>query len=286
MINKNSLLIIFLIISLCGVSQNRTHSYVSDFARLQGEVEKEFGRENARTINYSSLTKDSKPYSLQVIGTSDYESFLKNTKIHDVVRILYLDKVNFKSISHHVFDKLKTLRAIEIDGCKNINFDDLVSNLVYSKKLEQLHFERMKFGDWQINVNKLSELKVLTFDDCCFKEFSKMSLNLDEFSISYSKNRLDLSSLFITSVKKVNIKNSSIKTFPYSLSTSKGLENLDLTNTKIKNNINNKIKGFISLLFLDVTDTKINFKNLKFIDNNKRLFIGKGADILELDGAL
>ena len=277
--NKNILLVIFLMISFHGISQNVVYSYTSDFAKLQSELSKEFGRENTRTINYSSLTKNSKPYSLQIIGASSYNSFIKSENLYSNIRILYIDNIDFSKVNTMVFDKLSKLEAIRFKNSKNINFEELEINLSKSKNLKQIHFNKIKFKNCDFNFDKLSKLKVLTFDDCRLKEFRKMSLNLDEFSISNSKNKLNLSNLFITSVKKVIIENCIIDTFPYSLSTSKDLEYLDLTSSKIKTSINNSITGFKNLLYLDITDAKINFKSVRFIDRNKQLLIIRGSDV-------
>ena len=70
-----------------------------------------------------------------------------------------------------------------------------------------------------------------------------------------------------------------VKTFPYALSTSKDLEYLDLTGTRIRAKISNDIVGFKNLLYLDITDTKVNFKGIKFLDKNKSLFIIRKSDV-------
>ena len=279
--NNKILLIVFLMVSFFGTTQNISHTYVSNFAKLQGDLEKEFGSKRMQTMNFESLGMESEPYSLQIIGNLNYNSFLNEEKVHNFIRILYLDNIDFKEIKSHVFDRLPNLMAIRINNCKNINFDEFISELLLSKKLEQLHFKNIKFNDWGININKLSSLKVLTFDNCHTKEFVNIKLNLDEFSISNSRNLLDLESLCINRVIKVAIKGSVIKTFPFSLSTSEGLEFLDLEGTKIKARICSNVKGFKSLLYLNITDARIKFKEAKFVDNDKRIFVIDGLNVTD-----
>jgi len=276
--NKKILLSIYFIVSFYGFSQEVT--YTSNFAKLQGQLLDEFGIEKMRTVNIEYLTANSEPYSLQVIGNTNYELFLKDTIIYDTVRILYLDDINFKRINNHVFDKLINLQAISFENCKNINFHELFSNLSLSNNLEQLHFENLKFDRLDTNINKLSGLKVITFDSCKLNEFGYLSLNLDEFTISNSKNVLNLNTLFIQSAKRVNIKESVITDFPYNLSSSKGLEDLDFSGTKIRACINNDIRGFKDLLNINITDAKINFKSVRFLDIGEELFIIKDVDVL------
>jgi Leucine-rich repeat (LRR) protein len=273
------LFIYLFIFHVSGISQNIKHDYISNFAKLQSELEKEFGLNKMKTINFCDLTQDSQPYSLQVIDNSNYKIFLKNYKINDAIRILYLDNIDFKNIEFPAFKKLNNLKAIRINNCKNINYGKLISNLLLAEKLEQLHFKSLNFKDWKLDVNNLNNLKVLTFENCCLKKYGNTSLNLDEFSISKSKKTLDLSNLFIASVRRVNIRECKINTFPYSLSTSNELEYLDLSKTKIKDEIKTDIRGFKNLQYLDVTDCKIKFKNVKFLDTNEKIYVIRGVNI-------
>lgn len=276
---KLFLMSILFVVSVLGFSQNIQHSFTSNFAKLQDELVKEFGRDSMHTFTFNELRETSEPYSLQIIGNSDFVSFLGKSKIHSTVRILYLNNIDFKRIDDLGLDKLNNLKAIKINNCKNIDFNKLISDLFFLKELEQLHFENLRFGDWHLNVNRLKNIKVLTLNDCLIEKFSKLSLTLDEFSISNSKNALDLSTLFIDSVEMVAIKDCTIKAFPYNLSTSKDLVLLDLEGTKIKKGIYNNIRGFESLLYLDTNNAKVNFKNVRFIDTKERLFIIKGSDV-------
>lgn len=276
---KIYLMRILLMVSMLGFSQNIQYSFTSNFAKLQNDLEKEFGRDRMHTITFSELSEDSVPYSLQIFGNSEYVSFLEKSKIHNAVRILYLNNINFKKIEDFGLDELSHLRAIKINNCKNIDFKKLISELFLLKELEQLHFENLKFGNWDLNVNRLEDLKVLTINDCLIDKFSNISLTLDEFSISGTKKTLDLNTLFIKSVEKVEIKDCKINVFPYNLSTSKGLVFLDLEGTEIKKGICNDIKGFESLLYLDISNAKINFKSVEFTDTKERLFVIKGAEV-------
>jgi len=106
--------------SVYAVSQDVTYSYTSNFAKLQHGLEEKFGSKSMRTINFSELDKYSEPYSLQIIGTSNYKSFLEKDKIYDIVRILYLNNIDFRLINNYVFDKLKNLKAVVINNCRNI----------------------------------------------------------------------------------------------------------------------------------------------------------------------
>jgi Leucine-rich repeat (LRR) protein len=233
-----------------------------------------------KTINFCNLTPESQPYALQVIDNSNYELFLENVEIYDAIRILYLDNIDFKNREFPAFEKLKNLKAIRINNCKNSDSEKLLSNLLFAENLEQLHFKNLNFKDWELDVNKLSQLKVLTFENCCLKKYGNISLHLDEFSISKSKKTLDLSNLFITSVKRVNIRECKLGTFPYGLSTSNELEHLDLNKTTIKEEIKTDIRGFKNLQYLDVTDCKIKFKNVKFSDINEKIYVIRGTNVI------
>jgi Leucine-rich repeat (LRR) protein len=274
------LLIFLILFNVSGIAQNIKPDYTSNFAKLQSELEKEFGVNKMRTINFCNLTPESQPYALQVIDNSNYELFLENVEIYDAIRILYLDNIDFKNREFPAFEKLKNLKAIRINNCKNSNSEKLLSNLLFAENLEQLHFKNLNFKDWELDVNKLSQLKVLTFENCCLKKYGNISLHLDEFSISKSKKTLDLSNLFITSVKRVNIRECKLETFPNGLSTSNELEHLDLNKTTIKEEIKTDIRGFTNLQYLDVTDCKIKFKNVTFSDINGKIYVIRGVNVI------
>ena len=267
-------IIIFLfIIPFYTFSQNVYFSYTDSFAKLQSELRKEIGVKSLNTVELTSNTLNTKPYSLQIIGNSNYNSFIKTENLYSNIRILYIDNIDFSKVSMIPFDKLKKLEAIRFKNCKNINFENLDTSLSKSKSIKQIHFNKIKFGNWRFNFNKTTNLEVITFDDCYVKYFSEIELNLEEFTINKSRNVIDLKGLKIKRIKKVSITESIIKEFPFSLSNNQNLEYLSFNGTKIKRRICKNISGFEGLLYLDITNSKINFNSKRFLDAKKVLII-------------
>ncbi len=264
---------LIMLMSASAISQNITQIYSSDFAKLQSEIRKEVGVKNIPIINYRNLTKDDQPYFLLIVGNDDYQKFLQNVNIYDTIRIVYLDQIDFKKIEFPVFKKLINLKAIKINNCKNIDPEKLIANLVTAEKLVQLHFKNLNFKDWKLDVNPLVKLKVLSFENCNLKHYGTILLNLDEFSILNTKKTLDLSNLFIKSVKNVIIQGCKLECFPYSLSTSQGLEYLVLYNTRIKTEMVSEISGFNDLKCIEITYCNLKFNNIKFLDTNEEVYL-------------
>ncbi len=270
---KKIVMTFLLVIPLSVFAQNEYFSFTSSFSKLQSELSKEIGIKSLNTIELTSNTLNTKPYSLQIIGNSNYNSFIKTESLYSNIRILYIDNIDFSKVSIIPFDKLKKLEAIRFKNCKNINFENLNTSLSKSKSIKQIHFNEIKFGNWRFDFNKTTNLKVITFDDCFVKYFSEIELNLEEFTINKSRNIIDLKGLKIKRIKKVSITDSSIKEFPFSLSNNQNLEYLSFKGTKIKRRICRSISGFEGLLYLDITNSKINFNSKKFLDAKKVLII-------------
>ncbi|QSS96312.1 hypothetical protein [Psychroflexus sp. ALD_RP9] len=273
---KKIAIIFLFIIPFYTFSQNVYHNYTSSFAKLQGDLRKEIGVKSLQTLVLNTNNLNGKPYSLQVIGDFNYNSFTKKEALHSDIRILYIDDIDFSKVNILIFDKLKKLEAIRFKNCKNVNLQTLVSNLSKNENLKQIHFYGINFGDWEFNFNKVTSLKVITFNDCYLKYFSEFKFDMEEFSITKSRNVLDLKDLKIKDVKVLNIRDSNMKMFPFSLSNNEKLEYLDLRKSKIKESICNNISGFKNLLYFDVTDLKANFKSVKFTE---------AKDVLIIDGS-
>lgn len=270
---KKIVMTFLFIIPFYTFSQNIYFSYTDSFAKLQSELRKEIGVKSLNTVELTSNTLNTRPYSLQIIGNSNYNSFIKTENLYSNIRILYIDNIDFSKVSVIPFDRLKKLEAIRFKNCKNINFENLDTNLSKSKSIKQIHFNKIKFGDWTFSFNKTTNLEVITFYDCYIKYFSEIELNLEEFTINKSRNVIDLKGLKIKRVTKVSIIESIIKEFPFSLSKNQNLEYLSLNGTKIKRKICENISGFESLLYLDITNSKINFNSKRFLDTKKVLII-------------
>lgn len=274
---KKTLITFLLVIPICLFSQNEYLSFTSSFAELQSELSKEMGVKSLSTVELTSSALNTKPYSLQIIGNSNYNFFIRNENLYINIRILYLDDIDFSNINIVPFDKLKKLEAIRFKNCKNINFENLDTNLSKSKSIKQIHFNKIKFGRWKFNFNKTTNLNVITFEDCCVKYFSEIELNLEEFTINKSRNVIDLKLLKIKRVKKVRIIESIIKKFPLSLSNNQNLEYLSLNGTKVKKRKYKNISGFESLLYLDITNSNINVNSKSFLDAKKVLIFDGSA---------
>lgn len=278
-------MIILLVIPLSVFAQKEYFSFTSSFSKLQSELSKEIGVKSLKTIELTNNTLNTKPYSLQIIGNSNYDSFLKNENLYSNIKILYIDNIDFNKISIIPFDKLKKLEAIRFKNCKNINFENLDNSLSKSKRIKQIHFNKIKFGNWRFDFNKTTNLKVITFEDCFVKSFTEIELDLEEFTINKSRNVIDLKELKIKRVKKVNITESIIKEFPFSLSNNQNLEYLSFNGTKIKRKICRNILGFEGLIYLDITNSKIDFNSKKFLDAKKVLIIN-GSNVVDGNNSL
>jgi len=68
---KKTLITFLLVIPICLFSQNEYLSFTSSFAELQSELSKEMGVKSLSTVELTSSTLNTKPYSLQIIGNSN-----------------------------------------------------------------------------------------------------------------------------------------------------------------------------------------------------------------------
>lgn len=283
---KRKLLLLFFFLTpiiLC--SQNITHSYTSEFAKLQDSLENKLGRGKMRTVDFEYLENFPNPFALQIEGNESYERFLKKSEDLSQVRILYLNNINFENHLDFGLNKLPNLLAIRLKGTKNLNIGNFLSSLASLESLVQVHFNDVNFGRWELNINGLKGLKVLTLDNCRLQKIKDITLNLSEFAISNSKKPNNLSSLSIDAVKTVKIRNCTLQTFPFGLGSSENLKYLDLGNTRIKSQVQDKIKGFDNLLYLNMTDAEIIIKGVIFSDVNQTLYMIRESDIIILDNS-
>ncbi|MBZ9731332.1 hypothetical protein LB467_16700 [Salegentibacter sp. JZCK2] len=271
---------LFFLISLSVFSQNIQRSYTSSFAKLQDSLEKEMGRESMRTFQLKEISEHKNSISLQVIGDDEYREFVRKRDAFTKVRILYLNNINFENFKNYPFDAFPNLLAVKIGNCKNINFDNFISSLANNGSIKQLHFKDLDFDEWNLDINALKSLRVITIDNCKFQQITRISLNLDEFTVNnFDGGRMDTDMLLLDKVRIVKINNSLLKTFPYSLSNTVKLSHLDLSGSKIRKVVCGNILGFEDLLYLDLTESKINFDNVQFPGIDEKLYLIKNSDL-------